>query len=205
MGLPYNPYDPPQAYWEPPREDGTLPLASRWQRLGASLLDSLFDGVLGWGPALLLHSAGLDPFPRTSGATISWMPSALLLVCMSFVPNGFQWWLISRSGQSIGKKVVGTRIVTLDGQVAGLMHGVVLRWFPQLTLTIVNTIVTTFAPWTKLLKGLFSGIISAIVLFDPLFIFGSEKRCIHDYIAGTRVVHAGRQSEGRPTSEWAAP
>jgi hypothetical protein len=47
------------------------------------------------------------------------------------------------------------------------------------------------------LRAIVPGLIGAIpcvgnlfVLFDVLFIFGEERRGIHDYIAGTKVVEA---------------
>ncbi|MEA2700447.1 MAG: hypothetical protein QOI66_4718, partial [Myxococcales bacterium] len=46
-----------------------------------------------------------------------------------------------------------------------------------------------------LLRGVVNGIISAIpylgglyALVDALFIFRDDRRCIHDLIAGTRVI-----------------
>jgi uncharacterized RDD family membrane protein YckC len=81
----------------------------------------------------------------------------------------YQVYLLSTQGQTIGKKVMGIKIVKDDnGQNGGFVTNVLLR-------TILN------------------GIICAIpfyFLVDVLFIFREDQRCIHDLIAGTKVVEA---------------
>ena len=78
----------------------------------------------------------------------------------------FQWNLIATQGQSIGKKLLGMRIVTDGGQMPGFIFGVVLRNWVRFALSFIP----------------FFGLI------DVLFIFGESRRCIHDYLAGTFVV-----------------
>ncbi|MCI0409163.1 MAG: RDD family protein [Acidobacteria bacterium] len=76
----------------------------------------------------------------------------------------------AREGQTIGKRVMHIRIVNYDdGQTAG----------PGRTI------------WKRtILNGLLGNFIPLYGLIDPLFIFGAERRCLHDYIAGTKVVEA---------------
>jgi uncharacterized RDD family membrane protein YckC len=85
----------------------------------------------------------------------------------------FNWILISKTGQTVGKRIVGIRIVkTPTGELPGFLHGVVLRiWVMGLITSI---------PY---LGG-------CIALIDYLFIFGQERRCLHDYIASTKVIVA---------------
>lgn len=78
----------------------------------------------------------------------------------------FQWWLIATRGQSIGKFVLGMRIVTPGGRTPGFLQGVVLR------------------NWVRVLLNM----LPFFALFDAIFIFGDSHRCIHDYIANTHVV-----------------
>jgi uncharacterized RDD family membrane protein YckC len=40
---------------------------------------------------------------------------------------GYQWYLISTTGQSLGKRWLGVQIVRVDGSPSGLRHGVILR------------------------------------------------------------------------------
>ncbi len=77
--------------------------------------------------------------------------------------------ILTRDGQTLGKKIMKIRIVRFDdGSNPGFGRAIGLRVF---------------------LNGLL-GFIPFYALVDVLFIFGSQQRCIHDYIAGTKVVQA---------------
>lgn len=84
---------------------------------------------------------------------------------------GLHGYLLHNYGQTLGKRLVGTRIVSVsDGQIptVGKIFG--LRFVPiQLT-------------------GLIPGIGIFVGLINVLFIFRDDRRCLHDFIAGTRVV-----------------
>jgi uncharacterized RDD family membrane protein YckC len=81
----------------------------------------------------------------------------------------FQWYLISTTGQTLAKKWMGIRIVRVDGSELGFLYGVFLRnWILQVA----------------------SALIGLVGLIDALMIFGDERRCLHDHIAGTKVVIA---------------
>lgn len=91
--------------------------------------------------------------------------SSLVFVFIPLLTLIYQWNSITVSGQTIGKMVLGIQIRTLDGRLPGFFQGVILRnWLRQLL---------SFIP-------LFG-------LIDALFIFGESRRCLHDYLAGTRV------------------
>ena len=82
-------------------------------------------------------------------------------------------FMIASSGQTVGKKAMGIRIVLYEnGKLPGMVNGWVLRWLVPFAIG--------FVPY---IGGLFG-------LVDILFIFGEEKRCIHDLIASTKVVVA---------------
>jgi uncharacterized RDD family membrane protein YckC len=81
--------------------------------------------------------------------------------------------LLSTSGQSLGKRIVGIRIVRYEDESN---PGFVGAW---------------------LLRSLVPGLIAAIPCFGMIFslvdimcIFGVERRCLHDLIAGTKVIDA---------------
>jgi uncharacterized RDD family membrane protein YckC len=81
--------------------------------------------------------------------------------------------LLTLHGQTIGKKIAGTRIVSYrDGSNLGFVGNVLLRSFVP---SLIGSI-----PY---IGGCFS-------LVDVLCIFGEERRCLHDQIAGTAVVEA---------------
>ena len=81
--------------------------------------------------------------------------------------------LLTLRGQTIGKLVTSLRIVRAgDGSPAGFLHGFLLRGFLPRCLRHVPLIGVLF--W----------------LVDNCFIFREDRRCLHDLIAGTKVVKA---------------
>jgi uncharacterized RDD family membrane protein YckC len=83
--------------------------------------------------------------------------------------------MLSMRGQTIGKRIVGIKIVRfLDGSDAGFVNAWLLRSF-------VVGLITMFLNFL-----LWMGYIFTIV--DMCFIFRQDQRCLHDLIAGTRVV-----------------
>lgn len=86
----------------------------------------------------------------------------------------YNWVLTSKYGTTIGKRAMNIRIIRRSDRLPpGFVHGVVLRiWLP----------------------GLFGAItagVCAVNLFffiDSLFIFGEERRCVHDFMADTIVI-----------------
>ena len=87
----------------------------------------------------------------------------------------FQAILIAVRGQNLGKLLVGVRVVRADnGAPAGFVRGVLLRFSLPVTLVIV-------------LNGFFMlGFV--FLLVDYAFMFREDRRCLHDLIAGTKVV-----------------
>ena len=80
----------------------------------------------------------------------------------------YQLSMLVREGQTLGKKSMNIRIVNYsDGQIptAGKLLG--MRYF-------VNSFLGNVIPF--------------YAFIDMLLIFGGEQRCIHDYLAGTKVV-----------------
>ena len=81
-----------------------------------------------------------------------------------------QWYLIATSGQTVGKKLVGVKIVKTTGEDVNFVSGVILRaWVPAVI------------GWVPFVGSIFG-------LVNILFIFGAEHRCLHDMIAGTKVI-----------------
>ncbi len=80
-----------------------------------------------------------------------------------------QIYLLTAAGQTIGKRWLNVRIVKVStGENGGFVPNVLLR-------VVVNSI------------------LSAVPLYAPvdaLFIFREDRRCLHDLIAGTRVIPA---------------
>src|SRR5687768_12492232 len=123
-------------------------LASRGSRFAGALLDGLIT-VLACVPAFVLYGGQIldDPSEDNILAML-----AIPIVLVTIV----QWYLIATSGQSIAKKLLGMKIVKLDGSDVGFVHGVILRMWVMGALQAVPFV------------GNF------IALADALTIFGEE-------------------------------
>jgi uncharacterized RDD family membrane protein YckC len=171
-----NPYSPPAADVDPvwPRERGDASLidAGRGSRLGAAIVDFLLL-LASFIPGFLVAILGSGALPSTM--------LVLLLVCAPLVI--YQWYLISTTGQTLGKKWLRIRIVKLDGTPVNFVSGVLLRnWVPWLIVQAVAFMLRS--------SDVQAGPANLINLVDVLWIFGGASRCVHDYLAGTRVVEA---------------
>ncbi len=138
--------------------------SSRLVRLGAVLLDSAVIVV----PAILIAIAMPGLGVKQSGLGAEIALGALGLGVIAFFI--YQLYLLYANGQTLGKKLLGIKIVRSDGSRAGFWRIVLLRY---LVPGVIGAI-----PFVGFLFG----------LADPLFIFGEEKRCIHDLFADTIVV-----------------
>ena len=92
----------------------------------------------------------------------------LMGMVMFFVLHGY---LLFTRGQTIGKRVVGIRIARYaDGGLPPFWPLIAKRYAP---IWVVGQI-PVIGPY--------------LTLIDALFIFRSDKRCLHDLLAGTLVV-----------------
>ena len=142
-------------------------LASRWARLGGALIDALISLVVIL-PMMLLMGILADMYaglPMTFNQQI-----IVFVVGWSFflVINGY---LLYTRGQTVGKLIVKTKIVDLNGNLPGFGKLFLLRY-----------IVFGLLSQLPVVGGLFA-------LVNALFIFREDHRCLHDHLAGTRVVY----------------
>lgn len=163
-----NPYAAPISdaapSWEMGLDDHIL--ASPWARLGAAILDAVVMMVV-MLPAIFLL-VDFEMFDPANGVWDFYSKVGLPMLLVAAV----QWYLIATSGQSIGKKVVGLKIIKTDGSDVNFVSGVILRsWIPAVI------------GWVPFVGSIFG-------LVDALFIFSSDHRTIHDLIAGTKVISA---------------
>ncbi|MEO6173104.1 MAG: RDD family protein [Arenimonas sp.] len=84
-----------------------------------------------------------------------------------------QGYFLNATGQTIGKKILGTKIVTLDNQKPEFVKLILMRY---LSIHAISQI--------PFLGGIF-GLVNAIFIF-----FGDKRQCLHDKFAGTIVVMA---------------
>ena len=156
----YNPYAPPSAVADTSSadDDAVLIPAERGTRWWARFVDQLLLLVTA-SPALFVWFSSKAPF-------------AFALGLLSLLFMGYQWYLISTTGQTLAKKWMGIKIVKMDGSPVDFVSGVVLR-----------EMIVAGAAFIPYIGGL-------INIIDSLMIFGEARRCLHDQIAGTQVVLA---------------
>ncbi|MBX3183586.1 MAG: RDD family protein [Polyangiaceae bacterium] len=137
-----------------------LPLADRDQRLAAAIT----DGLLLLGTTLVCLTAWVELTGFRPQSPIQ-LQGVLVLCGLPF--SIVQWVLICRRGQTVGKWRQQIRIEQLDGAPVGFVRGVLLRTWIFLALALVLAVTR---------------------LIDCLFIYRADRRCLHDLVAGTRVV-----------------
>lgn len=159
-----------ETYWGFRSRTGGGVTASLGARFNGALFDSIF------GTFSLLPGFGVIFYLVTQGASSPQEDEALAFLAFATLGAGvllltaIQLTLLSLRGQTLGKKLAGTRIVYLDGSPPGFLGAVLLR---------------NFVP--GLISGIpFVGGLFAIV--DVLWIFGDDTRRLADLIAGTKVV-----------------
>lgn len=160
-----NPYAAPTARVVD-EETAELVKSSRLVRLGAVLLDSAVIVVPAIVLAIAIPGFSTQKTGSTGGADILF--GVLGLGLLAFF--GYQLYLLHKYGQTVGKRMLGIKIVRGDGSRAGLGRIFALRYFVPGLIGAIPFVGFIFS------------------LADPLFIFGEEKRCIHDMIADTIVV-----------------
>lgn len=141
--------------------DGWLP-ASRGARFLAALLDNICYSA---GIILVVVKAGIQ---RGWGepTNLDWAIMAALFLVVITV----DLVLMYRSGQTIGKRLVGIKMVRLNGEQAGLGRLFGLRFLlPNVLFSL------------PLLGPI-------LALVDIAYIFREDRRCMHDWMADTKVV-----------------
>ncbi|MGY4514746.1 RDD family protein [Lysobacter sp. HA18] len=159
-----NPYATPHAAIALPSPVGTMSTyvpASRWSRLGARLLDQLM-GFFACVPFVIGMIVGSEHIVLM----VAFLATTALLLIGLVVANVIG---LDRSGQTLGKRLVGIRILRSDGSHPTLGRSFGLR-------AVVPFVISFFF-------GPFG-------LIDVLWIFGNEHRCLHDLLADTIVVPA---------------
>jgi uncharacterized RDD family membrane protein YckC len=186
-----NPYTPPVNQVEDPPIQSAVPSSHNYASLGARFLGKLIDVlimiplglVIGVGYALVSPPTKVIVVEKTSdlfsmGATGYGYGETLLLAVLGIAAYiGIQWTFWASTGQSIGKKVMKTQVVNLDGSQASAKT-IALKRYAIMSL-IGNVPVA-------------GGLVS---LIGVLLIFRRDRNCLHDDIAKTRVVKFAASSQ----------
>jgi uncharacterized RDD family membrane protein YckC len=175
-----NPYAPPQAAVRdaPAAPPAKAALATRTLRLAGAIVDSVASAVF------------VVPFLMFAGEWTAALSGELSYGTISLVGfasfTAMQGYLLETRGQTIGKWLLGTRIVRADNdEVPTLARTLGLR-YGTLTLGLPATLcVFVWAgaiPYPLIVFG----------LIDIALVFRRDRRCLHDLIAGTKVVAVAR-------------
>jgi len=164
-----NPFEPPEdlgAASPPPGAGEDHGLASR----GSRLLAAIIDGGLSAAVFLpLVFALGIVEVGRERTLE-DHILGTLVGLAVFVAMNGWFWYT---RAQSIGKIALRIRIVMRDGTRAS-GHTILFR--RVLPVWLVQQV--------PFVGPVFSGLV------DPLFIFRSNRACLHDDVAGTKVVRA---------------
>lgn len=164
-----NPYASPSSDVVPD-EPRTEVLASRWLRLFGAIIDGAIAWIV-WFPLLFFT----DYWARMQTGVMPLNDSVIFAVLGFIIFVVIHGYLLANRGQTVGKFLLGMRIVSYEDDrllLLGKLLG--LRYLPMNLITLIPFV------------GQFLGLVNA------LWIFTEEKRCIHDYLAGTKVVRLAR-------------
>jgi uncharacterized RDD family membrane protein YckC len=155
-------------------------LAERGARLLAASIDELIllaislPMVFGAVPAIIaMVSGGTDPELLDTSDVLRVMvrgPGTIITVVALIAWCVITAWLVAANGQSIGKRMVGIKVVRTDGSRASFARIFLLR-------NAANAL-PNLLPYVGWLYQ----------LVDPLLIYQESRQCLHDKIADTIVV-----------------
>ena len=170
-----NPYAPPRSMVTDVLDPaGEIVLADRGTRFGAAMVDGLIFSALIYLPLFLIFGA----IPGFTGGYGRPDPTPGLVIVGAFLILGFTAWCwftikyVKANGQSIGKRILGIKLVRSDGTAVSLGRVFWLRNFLNGLIGVI-----------PLLGPLYT-------LVDLLFIFVESRQCLHDKLADTIVVIA---------------
>ena len=180
-----NPYSAPRSAVRG-SDDEDAQLAARWRRLVARIIDWVLIGILtfiinfftlGTDWILRYSQALVDPNERVELIDVIWTELTVNVITMLgteiLLYVLLNVYLLARRGQTIGKFMMGVRIVDyFTGEIPKLRFSLLMR------------------EGGLYLLGIFGLLGSLISLVDKLFIFSENRRCIHDYWGFTKVVEA---------------
>ncbi len=147
-------------------------LAGRGARLGAAIIDFIIMlvvllPIMYMGGYMAAATEAAQAGAQVGlGTTLMWAAIGFVIFV---VIQGFP---LNATGQTWGKKLLKIKIVDLDGGKPPIGRLLGLRYLPIQVVANVPLI----GP--------------VVALVNVLLIFRSDRRCGHDLIAGTRVVHA---------------
>ena len=164
-----NPYSPPSSNLDiQALENIPEALASLRSRFLAALIDGIIMLVIVVPAMYFLGIYGYAEKGEEAPFVTLILASAAGFLAYALV-NGH---LLAKYGQTVGKRFLKIKIVSVDGTSAKLSKILLLRVLPIQLMGLIPVI----GNW--------------VAFGDALFVFREDRRCVHDLIAGTKVVNA---------------
>ncbi len=161
-----NPYTPPSADLSTPNTSQTIELATRGKRLGAAIIDCLISMAIIF--PLMYFTGGFEAIRQGQENSMTYTLIFGLVGFIIFIL--IHGRLLYLYGQTVGKRALGIKISDLDGNLPTLTRHIVPRYVFATVLAYIPVV------------G------SLLSIIDVLFIFGKNRRCVHDYVAQTIVI-----------------
>jgi len=178
-----------------------------------------YAGFLSRAIAATVDGLVLLPFGFLFLWVVSFKGAALLLaVPLAAVGPAYQIWLHARSGQTLGKRFAGIRVLRLDGERISWREAL-SRSSVDAGFCVAETVVTLLAlyqlsdaqlsvSWFERSElfmqhgpvwGKYVSYASAAWGASELvsLLFNAKRRALHDFIAGTIVVHESLEATSR--------
>ncbi len=157
----FNPYEAPRAdiYESGPALRGELELADPGSRLVAELINGF--------SLVIMMGLGVLPFLTIGRGETPGCGHFALILIMVMVWISWNWSWIAKYDQSVGKRMMGIRVVRSGGERATMGQQIGMRW-------LVGKFLLRIIPFYELI--------------DALFVFRADRRCVHDHVADTIVV-----------------
>lgn len=149
-------------------------LALPYKRLNARLIDY---GMLFVFDRLAIHV--LRSLPATADLSYLYLVGNVFSMVIFLLIN---YRFFTHDGQSIGKRILGIKMVTLDNKMPSIWRSFILRELALIAIVQLLEIPIRhyYSPLEKS--------VAFVILLDCFFILRPGRRCIHDFLAGTQVV-----------------
>lgn len=174
----------------------------RFNRVGAYIIDHFIQGALS---SLLVTVIWMVFFfskqvPQTDAVNVYALPlffqfpTIVLMIILGFFYQVILPFFFL-DGQTIGKRLIGLKVVKLDESKAGLGNyvlrylGMMAEGFPNFSfIGQINVLVYTYLSGNsqpEWVNQVFGGIFAVSVVWA---LIQSQRRSLHDYIGGTKVI-----------------
>jgi uncharacterized RDD family membrane protein YckC len=156
-----------------PNTDPTLPVTSsspiELATLGERFLGSFIDGLILLPVVIPIYFLTGMSAAAASGVKPSYLLTAVTTILVAAIAIAIQYTFLKATGQTIGKKVMKTRMVTPEGNKPE-MPDLFKRYGFMYLISLIPV----------------AGV--AVSLVDSLMVFKADRRCLHDMIGNTKVV-----------------